>query len=84
MPKPFSNGLRWLVVWLKLFLNKSDIVVTTAFWVIPQTINITYSLFLYTGNLEPKTVGKRNGTTTYNLRIRAGSPYASSGFANWR
>ena len=42
LPKPFSTDLRWRVVWLKLFLNKSDIAVATAFWLSPPTVTLNH------------------------------------------
>ena len=69
MPKPFSNGLRWLVVWLKLFLNKSDVVVATALWLIPQTVNIIYTPYSF----------KR---ATWNQRLWENNWYHNTQLAN--
>lgn len=64
MPKAYSDDLRWRVVWLKLFLNKSDEEIALQLFVCPKTMSWIFDIFLATGDVSPKQIGRPKGTTT--------------------
>ena len=64
MPKPYSDDLRWRLVWLKLFYGMSNIEISTLF-ISPKTVSRIYRLFVNTDNVtSTKVPGRPKGTTT--------------------
>ena len=53
MPKPFSEDLRWRIVWLYIFLHKSAIEIANFLFVSTKTVERLGKLFLTTGNVSP-------------------------------
>ena len=65
MPQPYSDDLRWRLVWLKLFYGMSNVDISTTLFVSPKTVSRIYRLFMTTGNVtSPKVFGRPKGTTT--------------------
>ena len=65
MPKPYSDDLRWRLVWLKLFYGMSKIEISSTLLVSPKTVSRIYKLFVNTGNVTSiKVFGRPKGTTT--------------------
>jgi transposase len=65
MPKPYSDDLRWRLVWLKLFYGMSNVDISSTLFVSPKTVSRIYRLFVTTGNVtSPKVFGRPKGTTT--------------------
>ena len=65
MPKPYSDDLRWRLVWLKLFYGMSNVDISSTLFVSPKSVSRIYRLFVTTGNVtSPKVFGRPKGTTT--------------------
>jgi hypothetical protein len=64
MPKPYSDDLRWRLVWLKLFYGMSNVDISSTLFVSPKTVSRIYRLFVTTGNVtSPKVFWRPKGTT---------------------
>ena len=65
MPKPYSDDLRWILVWLKLSYGMSKIEISSTLFVSQKILSRIYRLFVNTGNVTTiKVFGRLKGTTT--------------------
>jgi transposase len=53
MPQPYSEDLRWRVVWLCLFHHKSELEVANLLHISTKTVERYLECFLSTGNVAP-------------------------------
>ena len=53
MPQPYSEDLRWRVVWLCLFHHKSELEVANLLHISTKTVERYLERFLSTGNVAP-------------------------------
>ena len=65
MPKPYSDDLRWRIVWQKLLYNRSTRRIASDLFISPKTVQRVFRIFLNTGNVCPvQKFGRPLGTTT--------------------
>ena len=65
MPKPYSDDLRWRIVWQKIFYNRSSIRIARDLFMSPRTVDRIFNLFINTGNVTSlQKFGRPKGTTT--------------------
>ena len=65
MPKPYSDDIRWRIVWQRLFYNRSSVRVAADLFVCRRTVDRIFTLFINTGNVKsPHKFGRPVGTTT--------------------
>ena len=64
MPKPFSDDLRWRIIYQRLFYAKSYKEIASQLFVSPRTVLRTFRTFLHTGDVEPCRIGRPTGSTT--------------------
>ena len=58
MPRPYSDDLRWKMVYQKLFYEKSYEEIALQLFVCPKTVYRTIRTFLNTGDVKPCRLGR--------------------------
>ena len=64
MPRPYSDDLRWRMVYQKLFFEKSYEEIALQLFVSPKTVYPTISTFLNMGDVKPCRLGRPTGSIT--------------------
>ena len=64
MPRPYSDDLRWRMVYQRIFYERSYDEIGSQLFVCPKTVYRTVSTFLTTGYVKPCCLGRLNGSTT--------------------
>ena len=64
MPRPYSDDLRWRMVYQRLFFEKSHEEIALQLFVSPKALYRTISTFLNTGNVKPCRLGCPTGSIT--------------------
>ena len=70
MPKPFSDDLRWRIIYQRLFYAKSYKEIASQLFVSPRTVLMTVRTFLHTGDVKICRIGHPTGSTTYIVSTR--------------
>ena len=65
MPAPYSNDLRWRMIFQLIFYQRTYNEVATQLFVSAKTVYRTYRTFLYTGDVKPCTIGRPKDTNTF-------------------
>ena len=63
MPKPFSDDLRWRIIYQRLFYVKIYKEITSQLFVSPRTVLMTVRTFLHTGDVKTCRIGRPTGST---------------------
>ena len=58
MPRPYSDDLRWRIVYQKLFYEKSYEEIALQLFVCPKTVYRTIRTILNTGDVKPCRLGR--------------------------
>ena len=64
MPKPYSDDLRWRIVYQRLFYERSYEEIATQLFVCPKTVYRTIRKFLNTGGVKSMPLGRPFGSVT--------------------
>jgi transposase len=64
MPRPYSDDLRWRMVYQKPFYEKSYEEIALQLFVCPKTVYRTIRTFLNTGDVKPCRPGRPTGSIT--------------------
>ena len=64
MPKPYSDDLRWRMIYNRVFYARSYEEIATLLFVSPRTVYRTVRTFLYTGDVKPCHLGRPSDSTT--------------------
>ena len=63
MPRPFSDDLRWRIIYQHLFYAKTYKEIATNLFVSPMTVKRTCANFYATGDVKPWPIGRPPETT---------------------
>ena len=64
MPRPYSEDLRWRMIFQRLFYERSYAEIASQLFVCPETVRRTISTFLNTGDVKPCNIGRATGSIT--------------------
>ena len=64
MPKPYSEDLRWRIIFQRLFYERSYDEIASQLFVLPETVRRTISTFLTTRDVKPYKIGRPTGSVT--------------------
>ena len=64
MPRPYSEDLRWRMIFQRLFYERSYAEIASQLFVCPETVRRTVSNFLNTGDVKPCNIGRPSGSVT--------------------
>ena len=63
-PRPYSEDLRWRMVFQRLFYERSYAEIASWLFVRAETVQRTVSNFLNTGDVKPYNMGRPSGSVT--------------------
>ena len=61
MPAPYSDDLRWRMIYQRLFYDRRDDEIASQLFVSPRTVMRTFQTFLNTGDVKPCRFGRPTG-----------------------
>ena len=64
MPRPYSDDLRWRMIFQRLFYERSFAEIASQLFVCPETVRRTVSTFLNTGDVKPCNIGRPTGSVS--------------------
>ncbi len=64
MPRPYSDDLRWRMVYQRVFYQRSYDEIASQLFVCPKTVYRTIRTFLNTGNVKSCRLGRPSGSVT--------------------
>ncbi len=64
MPRPYSDDLRWRMVYQRLFYERSIEEIAAQLFVCPKTVYRTLSTFWNTGDVKPCRMGRPTGSVS--------------------
>ena len=64
MPKPFSDDLRWRMIYQRLFYAKTYKEIASQLFVSARTVVRTFRTFVQTGDVKPCRLGRPTGSIT--------------------
>ena len=65
MPAPYSNDLRWRMIFQRIFFQRTYAEVSSQLFVSPKTVYHTYKTFVNTGDVKPCSLGRPKDTNTF-------------------
>ena len=64
MPAPYSDDLRWRMIYQRLFYNRHYDEIASQLFVSARTVMRTFRTFINTGDVKPCRFGRSTGSTT--------------------
>ncbi len=64
MPRPYSDDLRWRMVYQRIFYQRSYDEIASQLFICPKTVYQTIRTSLNTGNVKPCRLGRPSGSVT--------------------
>ena len=65
MPGPYSNDLRWRLIFHRVHYQRTYKEIASQLFVSTKTVYRTYQRFINTGDVKPCVVGRLNDTNTF-------------------
>ena len=65
MPAPYSNDIRWRMIFQRIFYRRTYNEIASQLFISAKTVYRTYQTFINTGDVKPCTLGRPKDTNTF-------------------